>query len=438
MNKSILRLAIPNIISNITVPLLGIVDMMLMGHLDSVVYIGAIGLGGTIFSVLYSFFSFLRAGTTGFTSQAYGAENNVEISYSLYRSLSIALVATLIVLAIQRPVEWLSMKLLNGSDEVLCYTVEYYRIRIWAAPAVLCIYAFNGWYIGMQNTTIPMAIAILTNIVNIGLSVLFVNVFDMKVAGVALGTVIAQYAGLLMAVVFLLLEYRKHIVTIRRSILLQADKMQRFFKVNADFMIRSILLILTIAFFNNQSARLGDNILAVNMILMQLFYIFSFFTDGFAYAGEALVGKFTGARKPLELKKVVRLLLVWGFALSLPFMLLYWAFPDTFIRLISNQSDLVTQARPYRVYMVLIPLITFAAFIWDGIYIGATASKAIRNTMLLASLLVFLPAWSLLMPIYGNHGLWMAFLLFMLARGVSMSLMARNAIFKPVEIQNLR
>ena len=203
-------------------------------------------------------------------------------------------------------------------------------------------------------------------------------------------------------------------------------------------MIRSILLILTIAFFNNQSARLGDNILAVNMILMQLFYIFSFFTDGFAYAGEALVGKFTGARKPLELKKVVRLLLVWGFALSLPFMLLYWAFPDTFIRLISNQSDLVTQARPYRVYMVLIPLITFAAFIWDGIYIGATASKAIRNTMLLASLLVFLPAWSLLMPIYGNHGLWMAFLLFMLARGVSMSLMARNAIFKPVEIQNLR
>ncbi|MGP1446282.1 MAG: MATE family efflux transporter [Candidatus Limimorpha sp.] len=438
MNKSILRLAIPNIISNITVPLLGIVDMMLMGHLDSVVYIGAIGLGGTIFSVLYSFFSFLRAGTTGFTSQAYGAENNVEISYSLYRSLSIALMATLIVLAIQRPVEWLSMKLLNGSDEVLRYTVEYYRIRIWAAPAVLCIYAFNGWYIGMQNTTIPMAIAILTNIVNIGLSVLFVNVFDMKVAGVALGTVIAQYAGLLMAVVFLLLEYRKHIVTIRRSILLQADKMQRFFKVNADFMIRSILLILTIAFFNNQSARLGDNILAVNMILMQLFYIFSFFTDGFAYAGEALVGKFTGARKPLELKKVVRLLLVWGFALSLPFMLLYWAFPDTFIRLISNQSDLVTQARPYRVYMVLIPLITFAAFIWDGIYIGATASKAIRNTMLLASLLVFLPAWSLLMPIYGNHGLWMAFLLFMLARGVSMSLMARNAIFKPVEIQNLR
>ncbi len=438
MNKSILRLAIPNIISNITVPLLGIVDMMLMGHLDSVVYIGAIGLGGTIFSVLYSFFSFLRAGTTGFTSQAYGAENNVEISYSLYRSLSIALVATLIILAIQRPVEWLSMKLLNGSDEVLRYAVEYYRIRIWAAPAVLCIYAFNGWYIGMQNTTIPMAIAILTNIVNIGLSILFVNVFDMKVAGVALGTVIAQYSGLLMAVVFLLLKYRKYITSIRRSILLQADKMQRFFKVNADFMIRSILLILTIAFFNNQSARLGDNILAVNMILIQLFYIFSYFTDGFAYAGEALVGKFTGARKPLELKKVVRLLLIWGFALSLPFTLLYWVFPDTFIRLISNQSDLVTQARPYRLYMVLVPLITFAAFIWDGIYIGATASKAIRNTMLFASLLVFLPAWSLLMPIYGNHGLWIAFLLFMLARGVSMSLMARNAIFKPVEKQSLR
>lgn len=426
LNRSILRLAIPNIISNITVPLLGLVDMMLMGHLDSVAYLGAIGLGGTIFSVMYSIFSFMRAGTTGFTAQAYGGNDHQEISYAFYRSMCIALMATLIVLALQRPIEWIAMQLLNGSPEVLQYTSEYFRVRIWAAPAVLSLYTFNGWYIGMQNTTIPMTIAILINVVNIGLSVLFVNVFHMGVAGVALGTVIAQYTGLLTAIIFMATKYRQYLIPIEKRILLQADKLKRFFKVNTDFMIRSILLVLTLAFFTNQSAKLGDDILAVNMILMQFFYIFSYFTDGFAYAGEALVGRFTGAHDLDNLKKTVRYLLLWGVGLSIPFTLLYWAFPDAFIRLISDQPDIIEKARPYYIYMILIPVITFAAFLWDGIFIGATAAKEIRNTMIISSLLVFLPAWYILMPIYGNHGLWIAFLLFMVARGVSMTVMAKK------------
>ena len=426
LNRSILKLAIPNIISNITVPLLGLVDMMLMGHLDSVAYIGAIGLGGTIFSVLYSIFSFMRAGTTGFTAQAYGGNDHQEISYAFYRSIGIALIATVLVLSLQRPIEWIAMQLLNGSPEVLGFTSEYFRVRIWAAPAVLCLYTFNGWYIGMQNTTIPMIIAILINLMNIGLSVLFVNVFHMGVAGVALGTVIAQYTGLLTALVFMLVKYRRYLVPVKRAILLQADKLKRFFKVNTDFMIRSILLVLTIAFFTNQSAKLGDDILAVNMILMQFFYIFSYFTDGFAYAGEALVGRFTGAHDLVNLKKTIKYLLLWGVGLSVPFTLLYWAFPDAFIGLISDQPGIAEQARPYYIYMILIPVITFAAFLWDGIYIGATAAKEIRNTMIIASILVFLPAWFILMPLYGNHGLWIAFLLFMVARGVSMTVMARR------------
>lgn len=431
LNHSILKLAIPNIVSNITVPLLGLVDMMLMGHLDSVAYIGAIGLGGTIFSVMYSIFSFMRAGTTGFTAQAYGRQDSQEISYAFYRSISIAFIATVLVLSLQRPIEWIAMQLLNGSPEVLGYTSDYYRMRIWAAPAVLCLYTFNGWYIGMQNTTIPMVIAILINVVNIGLSVLFVNVFKMGVVGVALGTVIAQYTGLLTAFIFMLVRYRQYLVPVRRAILLQADKLKRFFKVNTDFMIRSILLVLTIAFFTNQSAKLGDDILAVNMILMQFFYIFSYFTDGFAYAGEALVGRFTGAHDLSNLKKTIKYLLLWGVALSVPFTLLYWAFPEAFIRLVSDQPGVAEQARPFYIYMVLIPVITFAAFIWDGIYIGATAAREIRNTMIIASLLVFLPAWYFLMPVYGNHGLWVAFLLFMVARGVSMTLMAKR-IWRPV------
>ena len=426
LNRSILRLAIPNIISNITVPLLGLVDMMLMGHLESVAYIGAIGLGGTIFSVLYSIFSFMRAGTTGFTAQAFGGKDHQVISYAFYRYICIALIATVLVLSLQLPIEWIAMQLLNGSPEVLGYTSEYFRVRIWAAPAVLSLYTFNGWYIGMQNTTIPMVIAILINVVNIGLSVLFVNVFHMGVAGVALGTVIAQYTGLLTAMVFMLVKYRRYLVPIQRAILLQADKLKRFFKVNTDFMVRSILLVLTIAFFTNQSAKLGDDILAVNMILMQFFYIFSYFTDGFAYAGEALVGRFTGAHDMVNLKKTVKYLLLWGVGLSVPFTLLYWAFPEAFIHLISDQPGIAEQARPYYLYMILIPTITFAAFLWDGIYIGATAAREIRNTMVIASLLVFLPAWYFLMPIFGNHGLWIAFLLFMVARGLSMTLMAKR------------
>lgn len=428
LNRSILKLAIPNIVSNITVPLLGLVDMMLMGHLDSVVYIGAIGLGGTIFSVMYSVFSFMRAGTTGFTAQAFGGRDHQEISYAFYRSMGIALIATCIVLGLQRPIEWVAMQLLNGSDEVLHYTSEYFRVRIWAAPAVLSLYTFNGWYIGMQNTTIPMVIAIMINAVNIALSILFVNVFHMGVTGVALGTVIAQYLGLLTAVVFMLTKYRQYLIPIKSDILLQADKVKRFFRVNTDFMIRSILLVLTIAFFTNQSAKLGDDILAVNMILMQFFYIFSYFTDGFAYAGEALVGRFTGAHDSESLQKTVKHLLLWGLGLSVPFTLLYWAFPETFIHLISDQPSVAEQARPYYIYMILIPLITFAAFIWDGIYIGATAAREIRNTMLIASLLVFLPAWYILMPRFGNHGLWVAFLLFMVARGVSMTVMAKRIV----------
>ena len=430
LNRSILRLAVPNIVSNITVPLLGFVDMMLMGHQDSITYIGAIGLGGTIFSVMYSIFSFMRAGTTGFTAQAYGANDRAEMAYSLYRSLCIALIATVLVLSLQDAVEWISMKLLNGSEEVLAYTATYFHVRIWAAPAVLCLYAFNGWYIGMQNTTIPMTIAILTNVVNIVLSVIFVNAMGMGVRGVALGTVIAQYCGLLTAIIFLFAKFRHHLIPIRRVILLQSDKLKHFFKVNADFMIRSILLVLSIAYFNNQSAKLGDDMLAVNMILMQFFYIFSYFTDGFAYAGEALVGRFTGAHDTKQLRQTVRLLFLWGFLIALPFTALYALFPDWFISLVSDQPEIIPMAQPYHIYLAAIPLVTFAAFLWDGVYIGATAARAIRNTMLISAIGVFLPASLLLMPHFGNHGLWIAFLLFMVARGLSMTLMAKKAVFK--------
>lgn len=435
MNRSILKLAIPNIISNITIPLLGLVDMILMGHLGSASYIGAIALGGTIFSVLYSFFSFLRAGTTGFTAQALGSGNKTETIYSLYRSLCIGIPIIIFILLMQVPIAKISIFLLDGSDEVKALAISYFYIRIWAAPANIMLYCLNGWFVGMQNTKTPMFIAILINVMNIIFSIFFVLVLKQNVTGVALGTVIAQYAGLTLAIILLIKDYKSYFIKIKKETLFDFNKIKRFFKVNTDLMIRSFLLIISIAFFTNQSAKLGDNILAVNMILLQSFYIFSYFTDGFAYAGEALVGKYIGSNDRNKLVKVIRLLLLWGFSISIPFTILYALFPSTFVRIISDNPNILTEVEPYYIYMIVIPLITFAAFIWDGIYIGATASKAIRNTMIIATILIFFPSWYLLTPILGNHGLWIAFLCFMTARGVAMTFMAKKNIIQTVKNQ---
>ena len=428
MNKSILKLAIPNIISNITIPLLGLVDMILMGHLDSAIYIGAIALGGTIFSVLYSFFSFLRAGTTGFTAQSLGNNDNTETIYSLYRSVCIGIPIIILILSLQIPIAKISSLLLDGSNEVKELAITYFYVRIWAAPANILLYCLNGWFVGMQNTKIPMFIAILINVMNIIFSFILVIIFEQNVKGVALGTVIAQYSGLTLAVILLIKNYRSYFVKIDSKILFDIEKMKRFFKVNRDLMVRSFLLIISIAFFTNQSAKLGNNILAINMILLQSFYIFSYFTDGFAYAGEALVGKFVGSKDKENLQKVIRLLLIWGFSISIPFSILYALFPTEFVKIISDNTEILTEIKPYYIYMIIIPLITFAAFIWDGIYIGATASKAIRNTMIISSIFVFIPSWYILMPRFGNHGLWIAFLFFMIARGAAMSLMYKKNI----------
>lgn len=432
MNKTILKLAIPNIISNITIPLLGLADMILMGHLDSPAYIGAIALGGTIFSVLYSFFSFLRAGTTGFTAQAYGSNDKTETIYSLYRSICIGIPIIILILTLQNPIAQISSFLLDGSDEVKTLAISYFYVRIWAAPANILLYSLNGWFVGMQNTKIPMFIAILINVCNILLSILFVIVLNQNVVGVALGTVIAQYCGLSLAIILLIKNYKSYFIKIKKEILFDFNKIKRFFKVNTDLMIRSFLLMISIAFFTNQSANLGDDILAINMILLQSFYVFSYFTDGFAYAGEALVGRYIGSKDNDNLKKVIKLLLLWGFSISIPFSILYGLFPSTFVRIISNNPDILSQIKPYYIYMTIIPVITFAAFIWDGIYIGATASKAIRNTMIISSIFIYIPIWYFLTPSLGNHGLWIAFLCFMITRGAVMTMSANKNIIQNV------
>jgi MATE family multidrug resistance protein len=428
MNKSILRLAIPNIISNITVPLLGMVDLALMGHLSSPVYIGAIGLGSVIFNVLYLSLGFLRMGTTGFTAQAFGKNDKQEIAHGLYRPLLIAGSLALLLIILQIPIEKISFFLLNGSDDVKALARKYFYIRIYAAPATLGLMALMGWFVGMQNTQIPMYLSIFINILNIAFNLFFVNVIDMNVDGVAWGTLLAQYGGLAFGIFLLLKNFRMHLLPLQKQVLLNLEMLKRFFKVNRDILIRSIVLILTLSFFTSESAGLGNRVLALNSMMLQYFFVFSYFMDGFAYAGEALVGKYTGSNDSQKIKSTIHYLLLWGFGMSLPFILAYGFFHNELIRLITDNTDLIASALKYKWWMILIPISTFAAFIWDGIYIGATASVAMRNTMLIASIGVFLPAWYFGSQYWGNHGLWLAFHLFMISRGVLMTLFAPKAL----------
>ncbi len=428
MNRQILRLAIPNIISNITVPLLGMVDLAIMGHLGSEVYVGAIALGVIIFNFIYWGFGFLRMGTSGFTAQAYGARDLREMITILGRSLLVALGAGLLIILLQKPIVLLSFYLIHGSNEVEALARQYYDIRIWSAPATLCLYAFTGWFLGMQNARITMAVAILVNVLNIGLNFLFVYGLGMKVEGVALGSLLGQYGGLILAILLFLRYYRKLMKYFQVAALRQWAAFRRFFLVNKDILLRTLFLIVTFSFFTARSAAENDSILAVNTLLLQFLFIFSYFIDGFAYAAESLVGKFTGAKDPVRLRSVIRYLFVWGFLLSIPFTIIYLIWNEPVLRILTDNQSLISLAREYMPWVVAVPLLSFAAFIWDGVFIGATTAAPMRNTLFVATFLVFLPTYFLSRGSIGNHGLWLAMILFMVTRGVMLSIYARKVL----------
>lgn len=420
INRDILNLAIPNIVTNITVPLLGLVDLALMGHLDDPVYIGAIALGSIIFNVIYSSLNFLRMGSTGMTAQAWGAKNKTEISLVLIRSLLLAMTLAMVLILFQGPIEWLSFIIIDGSNEVRAHAQDYFYIRIWAAPATIGLYAFMGWFLGVQNAKIPMIVAISINIVNIALNFLFVLVVGMTSDGVALATVIAQYTGIFIATIFFFTKYKQYAQWFNIRVILQSKALAKFFKVNSDIFIRTLLLLLTIAFFTNTSAKMGDDILAINTLLFQFFFIFSYFADGFAFAGESLAGKAIGERNKLLLSRTVRHLVYWGFGAAVVTSVTYFFGIDIFLKLLTSNETIRELSRDYSFWIIFIPLTSTAAFIWDGTYVGTTASRQMRNIMIISSLLIFLPAYYLTSGIWGNNALWFALNLFMMARTILM------------------
>ncbi len=428
MNKKILQLAIPNIISNLTIPLVGLVDFVLMGHQESEFYMGAVAIGATGFLFIYSAFGFLRMGTAGFTAQSYG-EKNFEKSIShLSRAFIVAIIVGLLLIAFQKPLGELLFYLIKGTPKVEKYARQYFYIRIWAAPATLSIYVFTGWFIGMQNAKSPMLATISINVINIVTSIFFVRYYGMTTDGVALGTVIAQYVGFLICLILFFRYYRKLLKYFSLKGIQQIIEIKAFITVNFDILIRSVLLTGTFFYFNAKSAQFGAELLAVNSVLLQFLWIFSYFIDGFAFAAESLTGKYIGAKNLDMLKKSIKKLFLFGLWVSLPFTIIYLFFGRYLIAFLTNVDSVKIAAIPYMVWVVVIPIITFSAFIWDGIYIGATASKTMRNSMIISSLLVFLPAFYLFENIWGNHGLWLALMLFMFSRGVFLAIQSPKNI----------
>ena len=436
MNRRILHLAIPSIVSNITVPLLGLVDVTIVGHLGATAYIGAIAVGGLLFNILYWNFGFLRMGTSGLTSQAYGRKDKEAEIRVLVQAVSVGLFSALAMLILQYPIERLAFRLLDTSAEVEQYAVTYFRICIWGAPAVLAQYSFSGLFIGMQNSRSPMYIAIVMKVINIVCSSCFVFLFKMKVEGVALGTVVAQYSGVMMALGFWYYNYKelRGRITFKGS--LQLIAMRRFFAVNRDIFLRTLCLIGVTTFFTSTGARQGDVILAVNTLLMQLFTLFSYIMDGFAYAGEALSGRYVGACNLVQLKRAVKALFCWGVVLSLVFTLLYGIGGENFLGLLTNDTVVIETAGRYFYWVLAIPLAGFAAFLWDGILIGATATRFMLWAMLVASGSFFV-IYYCFSGATNNHTLWLAFLVYLALRGIMQTIWSRR-VFTLKYLQSLR
>lgn len=433
MNRQILRLAIPNIISNLSVPLLSSVDTALVGRLDGVYYLGAIAIGGMIFNFLYWGFGFLRMGTTGLTATALGSKNDREVSVVLSRAVLVGLSASVLLIASQYVLFRGAMQIIDTSAEVAQFAELYFFIRIWDAPAVLALFALQGWFLGMQNARFPMYITIFINVLNIGLNIFFIYGLGMTVDGVAYGTVIAQYSGLAFALWLFFRYYGRGYLHLGRKALLAIDGLKRFFSVSRDIFIRTMSLIFTYSFFTIQSAALGDEILAINTILMQLWYIMAYGVDGFAYAAESLTGKYMGAKDKPGLKHAVRYLVAWGMGLGAVFSVIYYFFDAALLRLFTDNPELIALGLSYFAWTAVAPLINSFCFMLDGIYIGATVTGPMRDSMLISTFLIFVPVYYLSVGHIGNHALWLAMVAYMLARGLTLLLYAPKKIIGQLE-----
>ena len=426
-NAKILRLALPSVVTNITVPLLGLVDTAVVGHMGASEHIAAVAIGTTIFSMTYWLFGFLRMGTTGLVSQAHGAGDEAAIREGLLQGLSIGFLISALLLLLQTPLLHFALWLMQPEAEVARLASDYFRVCIWGAPAMLSTYVLTGWFIGMQDTRTPMRMAILQNLLNIFFTLVFVYGFGLGVRGVALGTVVGLYAGAAFGAHRARREDRGRRESVgereqreqSRSVWSEASVRSVFsvFSVYIYIFLRTLCLVAVTVFFTSAGSRMGTLTLDANTLLMQFFIVFSYFTDGLANAAEALSGEHVGKKDRAGLLATVGGLFRWGFALAFLFTVVYAAAGPWLLSLLTNQQAVTSFALRYLAWIVAVPLVSVAAFVWDGIYIGMTLTRRMFLSMFLSAI-VFFVLWFLLGPRFGNHALWLSFLSYLATRSL--------------------
>lgn len=423
LNKSILALAIPAIVANITTPLLSMVDLAIVGHLGSAAFVAAIAVGGTVCNMLYWLFGFLRFGTSGLTAQAFGAKSP-EAATTGIRSMLIALVLGGLIVAFHIPLIRLALDIMDPEAESATLAASYLRIVLFGAPAVLLQYSLTGWFVGRQDTRTPMLIALVINVVNIVASLLLVYCLHLDICGVASGTLFSQWVG---AILGFILALRGGISSGTESWrqIFDSQKLKRFFAINADIFLRTLCLIGVTLWFTRTGARQGDVMLAVNTLLLQFFTLFSYFMDGFAFAAEALCGKCVGAKDLAGLKRCMKAIMRWGLAIALVATAIYGLGGEAFLRLLTSEVHVIHAAEPYRLWAVAIPIAGFMAFTADGIAIGITHTRAMLASMAAATLIYF-ALYFVLRHALGNHALWLAFTTYLLVRGIALTAIIKH------------
>ena len=431
MHKEILSLAIPSIVTNITVPLLGLVDVAIVGHMGDASYIGAIAVGTMMMNVICWLFGFLRMGTSGMTSQAYGRGDSKEAATILFQAIALGAAIGILFVLFQPLLLRLFLFFMRPSDEIRAFASVYFHVCVFGLPAALVMYGLTGWFIGMQDTRTPMTVSIFQNIVNIMTSLLLVYVLGMKVEGVALGTLTAQYSGLLLALYILRRKYASHYQLLFSQFTLKPGDyssfsykhtLNRFFRVNRDIFLRTLFLVAVNAAFTSVGSRQGDVILAVNTLLFQFFTLYSYIMDGFAYAGEAICGKYYGAGNAPSFHACIRRLFAWGVIMTVVYTAAYYFGANDILHVLSNEQTVIEASEPYLLWVALIPVAGMGAFIWDGVFIGITDSRGMLLSCFVAAI-VFAIMLSLFFTTMGNHALWLALLSYLLARGVMQTML---------------
>ncbi|MDO4511441.1 MAG: MATE family efflux transporter [Bacteroidales bacterium] len=420
MNREILRIAVPAIVTNVTIPLLGLLDTAIAGHLDGgsgATYIGAVAVGAMMFNLIYWNFGFLRMGTSGLTAQAFGRGDKAEAGRVLQHATALGLLIALAIIALQWPLQWITLLAIGPSEEVRSLALTYFYIGVWGAPPTLMMMGIKGWMLGMQDSRRPMVISIGVNVLNIALSVVAVFGLGMGFKGIIVGTVVAEWIGLAYSTWLLRRHYTHYIKGINLAQALRFEGAGRFFKVNSHIFARSTMMMLQALFFTAAGARSGDMTLAVNTLILQMAILFSYFMDGIAFAGEAVAGKYCGRGDVASEHSCVRHLFGWAAVLTAATALLYAIFPQEIFSLLTNDGSVVEHALHYRWWCAAVPVAGMAAYVWDGVFIGLTRTREMMLAVGIA-LAAFLLAYYLLPTTMGNHALWLAYAIFLATRSM--------------------